>query len=394
LLKAFKYRIFPTESQKEVLAKTFGCVRFTYNYGLQEKIKSYKETGKAKNCFKISGEITKLKKEKEWLAEPPSQALQGTLRSLDNAFTAFYRKQNAFPKFKSRNNRQSFQLPQGVKIDFENNKIFLPKLKEVTCIFSRKFKGQIKTTTVSKTPAGSYFVSILVQNNQTLPEKKEIKKQTSVGVDVGIKNFAITSDNQIFENQKFLTRNLKRLRIEQRSLSRKVKGSQNRNKQRIIVAKLHEKITNQRNDYLHKISHYLVSNYDTICFETLNISGMVKNRHLAKAISEQGWAKLMQFTKYKADWNGKNVIHIGQFKPSSRIDSECGCYNHELKLSDRTWICPSCKRVVDRDLNAAINIRDFGLGQKPLPANVDAFRSSVGQESHLPLGVRVVNNFA
>lgn len=372
MLKAYKYRLFPTNAQKEMLAKTFGCVRFTYNYGLEQKIKSYKETGKAKNCFAISGEITKIKEEKGWLSEPPAQALQGALRNLDNAFTAFYRKQNSFPAFKSKHSRQSFQLPQGVKIDFENNKIFLPKLKEVTCIFSREFKGEIKTTTVSKTPAGNYFVSILVENNQKLPEKKEIKKETAVGVDLGIKFFAITSDNQIFENQKFLTKNLKKLRIEQRSLSRKVKGSKSRDKQKLVVARLHEKISNQRKDYLHKVSHYLVTNYDTICFESLNISGMIKNRHLAKAISEQGWAMLMDFTKYKADWLGKNVIHIGRFDPSSKIHATCGYYNKNLKLSERTWLCPNCNVIVDRDLNAAINIRDFGLGQKPLPVNVDA----------------------
>ena len=267
--------------------------------------------------------------------------------------------------------------------------------RAVQASLHRRFEGTIKTTTVSRTPTGKYFVSILVDSTvDAVPIKcakpKPINPATAVGLDrpatrLGIKTFLVTSDGEEFENraadrQKFLSRNLKRLRVEQRSLARKVKGSKNRDKQRLVVASLHEKIRNQRADYLHKLSTNLLDRYDTLCFENLHIKGMaaaaaVKNRPLARSISEQGWAEFRRMCEYKAETYGKHVIQIGRFAPSSKMCSVCGSTNHSLKLSERRWQCALCSNVHDRDVNAAINIKDFGCrrvhgGSAPLSANV------------------------
>ena len=332
-------------------------------------------------CFDLIKQTTEAKKELTWLSEVPSQALQMSLRNLDNAFTNFFRHGAAFPRFKSRYRKQSFQLPQGVRVDFEGGRVFIPKCKWIPSVLHRRFEGTIKTTTVSRTATGKYFVSILVDLPIKAAKPKPVNPATAVGLDLGIKTFLVTSDGEEFENQKFLSRNLKRLRVEQRSLARKEKGSQNREKQRLVVAKLHEKIRNQRSDYLHKLSTDLLDRYDTLCFEDLHIKGMVKNRPLARSISEQGWAEFRRMCEYKAETYGKHVVQIGRFEPSSRMCSVCGATNHSLKLSDRCWQCASCSTIHDRDVNAAINIKDFGMRSHPLSANVGGLTPSVGQEA-------------
>lgn len=369
MLRAYKYALLPTPAQKEQMAAIFGCVRFTWNLALETRIMAYKGHGKTLNSFDLSAQVKELKDtDAPWLADAPAQALQMTLRNQDNAYTAFF-KGGGFPQFKSKHRKQSFQLPQGVKVDFGAGKVFLPKLKWVDCVFSRTFEGAIKTVTVSMAPTGKYFVSLLVETGQTVPAKRPINRETAVGVDLGVKDFAILSDGQRFANHRFLSRNLARLRVEQRKLARKVKGSANRAKQRMVVAKLHEKIRNQRQDFLHKVSTAIVKQYDTVCLETLNTSGMMKNRCLSRAIGEMGWAEFNQMLNYKAEWQGKNIIRIGRFEPSSKICNVCGWHNKELKLSDRTWTCAN-GHTVDRDANAALNIRDFGLRTQPLFANV------------------------
>ena len=386
VLRAYKYALFPNEEQRTVLEKTFGCCRLIYNTGLETKNTAYRMRGVSLGYFELNKQLTDTKQEVDFLNEVPAQALQMSLRNLDNAFTNFFRHGAAFPRFKSKHRKQSFQLPQGVKCDFEGGKIFLPKCKWVDCIFSRRFEGQTKTTTVSRTPTGKYFVSILVDIPVRAAKPKPVNPATAVGLDLGIKTFLVTSQGEEFENQKFLSRNLKRLRIEQRSLARKQKGSANREKQRLVVAKLHEKIRNQRSDYLHKISTQLVNKYDTICMEDLNVKGMaaaaaVKNHCLARAIGEQGWSDFKRMCKYKAETYGKHFIQIGRFEPSSKICSVCGSTNHSLKLSDRSWQCVSCSTVHDRDVNAAINIKYFGCRSAPLSANMGGLAPSVGQES-------------
>lgn len=370
MLKTYKYRIYPTLEQQEYLEQCFNGVRLVYNLGLETKILAWTQYKKNLTCVDLSNQLIGLKKDNKWLDSCIAQSLQMSLRNLDNAYTNFFRGKG-FPKFKSKRSKQSIQLPQGVKVDFENNKLFLPKLKQVDCIFDRIFKGNIKTTTVSRTTTNKYFVSILVDNEKDLPNKKKIKESTSIGIDLGITNFAILSNGQKIDNPHFLKRKEKQLSIEQRSLSRRIKGSNRREKQRLKVSLLHEKITNQRKDYLQKVSTSIIKNYDTIILEDLSVKDMMQNRILSKAIGEIGWSQFVSYLKYKGEWYGKNIIQIGRFEPSSKICSHCGTINKELKLSDRNWQCKSCGTSHDRDINAAINIKNFGLRNQPSIVNVE-----------------------
>ena len=383
MLKAYKYRIYPNLEQKEMMAKIFGQVRFVYNLGLEAKIMNY--TGNKKNIdmFDLTKQVTELKNtECPWLKESPSQALQMSIRNLDNAYTNFFRG-FGFPKFKNKYVKQSFQLPQGVYL--ENDKqIFIPKLKLVDINLHREFKGEIKTVTVSKSITNKYYVSVLVENNIPKPDKKPIKVDTSVGLDLGIKDFVITSDGMKFKNHDFFKSAMNELRIQQRSLARKIKGSNHYLRQKMVLSLLHEHIKNQRQDYLHKISRYLVDNYDTICMEDLNVSGMshrckpkqdengkyIPNGQSAKsglnkAILDMGWSEFKSMIEYKCDWYGKNLSVIGRFDPSSKSCSSCGAINKNLTLKDREWTCKKCGSIHDRDINAAMNIRNFGLRNQP-----------------------------
>jgi len=365
MLKAYKYRIFPTEEQQGLLVNIFGQTRFVYNLGLETKITAYAGNKTNIDCFDLIKQVKELKDaECPWLKEAPSQALQMALRNLDNAYTNFF-KGKGFPKFKNKHGKQSFQLPQGVFLSEDNKQIFIPKLKFVGINLYREFKGDIKTVTVSRTVTNKYFVSILVDNKQELPNKKPITEQSAVGIDLGIKDFAITSDGKKFENKDFFKSTMQKLRVAQRSLARKKKGSNHYKEQKLVVALLHETVRNQRQDYLHKISKYLVDNYDTICLEDLSVKNMVKNRCLARAISDMGWGEFRTMLEYKAEWQGKNLSVIGRFEPSSKTCNCCGHINKELTLAMREWTCVDCGVVHDRDVNASINIKNFGLRNKP-----------------------------
>jgi putative transposase len=374
MMKAYKYRVFPTEEQKQELAKYFGSVRFVYNLGLETKISAYIGQRKSLTCFDLTKQMKELKDtDATWLSEVPAQSLQMSLRNLDNAYTKFF-KGGGFPKFKNRYSRQSIQFPQGVKVNFKENTIVIPKLKTLSIDFSREFKGIIKTTTISKTVTNKYFVSILVDNQVDIPTKINIKESTTVGIDMGIKTFATLSDGTSFANPKNLRNNLKRLRVEQRTMNRRFKKgakeqSNGYQRQKLLVALLHERISNQRKDYQHKVSTSIIKKYDTIVLEDLNIQGMMSNHKLALAISEVGWNQFESMLKYKCEWYGKNLIYIGRFEPSSKICSCCGVINKELKLQDREWTCV-CGATHDRDSNAATNIKTFGLRKQPLDVNV------------------------
>jgi len=372
MLKSYKYRIFPSDTQKEMLARFFGVVRVVYNLGLETKTNAYATHKKSISKYDLINQLPELKKEFDWITECPSQSLQHALINLDSAYGNFFKGRADFPKFKNKFKKQSIVFPQGFQVDVENNIISLPKLKQIPVDYSRDFKGTVKRVTLSKTTTNKYFVSILVDNKKELPKKKTIKEKTTIGIDFGIKDLAICSDGEVFENKHFFKSQEKRLRIEQRSLSRKKKGSNNRNKQRIKVALVHEKIRNQRTDYLHKISTKLIQKYDTIVLEDLAVSNMVKNHNLAKAISEMGWRQLKTMFEYKSEWYGKNVITIGRFEPSSKICSGCGNIKKDLKLSDRTYHCDKCGLVIDRDENASINIKNFGLRTQPISRQREA----------------------
>lgn len=368
MLRAYKYRLLPTVQQKEQLKKFFGVARFAYNLGLETKIAAYTSAKVNLSCFDLIKQMVELKKEYDWINDCPAQAIQMSLRNLDNAYTKFF-KGGGFPKFKNKNKKQSVSFPQNTEIDFENNKIRLPKLKWVDCIYDRQFYGQIKTVTVSKTTTNKYFVSVLIDNQVELPKKKPLIERTTVGIDLGIKTLAVLSDGKQFDNPKFFRTAAANLRRQQRSLTRKKKGSKNREKQRLVVARCYEKITNQRKDYLQKISTNIIQDFDTVCMEDLNVKGMMKNEKLSLAISEIGWSNLKSMLEYKAEWYGKNIVTIGRFEPSSKICSNCGTINKELQLQHRKWTCKKCNTEHDRDKNAAINIKNFGLRYKPAQAN-------------------------
>jgi len=376
--KAYKYRIYPNKIQQEILEKHFGCVRFVFNWGLDKKIKTYQKDKKRLSCFDLSNELAKLKKEKnfEWLNEVNSQSLQMSLRNLDNAFTSFFRKQNKFPNFKSKkNNINSFQIPQHLKL---SDKLDLPKIKGIKIIQHRKLEGEIKTATVSKTPTNKYYISILVEQNKELPKKSKIKEKTTIGVDLGIKTFATLSDGRKIDNQKYLKNGLKKLKRQQQWLSRKVKGSNNRKKQIKKVSLIHEKISNQRSDFLHKFSFQLTheNQVNSIAIEDLNVKGIIRNHCLAQAISDVSWSEFRRQLTYKTEWYGKNLLVIGRWEASSKACS-CGQVNQELKLSDREWICKECGTKHDRDILAANNIKRFALIPQGLRKSTPLERTTV-----------------
>ncbi len=308
-----------------------------------------------------------MKKEHEWLKDINSQSLQGAALNLENAFTKFFREKKGFPHFKSRKNPlQSFSVPQFYKVDFDANKVKLPKIGWITTKLHRRFIGVGKTATVSKTPTGKFYISILVDDEQGLPVKSIFNEKVTVGIDVGVKDFAVLSNGEKIENPKYLKNSMKRLAVLQRRLSRKQKGSKNKVKARFAVSKLHEKISNQRNDFQHKLSSKLIIENQAIALETLNVSGMLKNHCLAQSIADASWSSFVAKLEYKAEWYGKTIIHIGRLEPSTKICNVCGFHNGKLTLADREWKCPDCKTNHDRDLNAAINIKKFALDKQNL----------------------------
>jgi len=365
MLKSYKYRLYPNCEQQKLLSKYFGCIRFIYNQGLATKIKSYEETGKSPSCYELTNCMLKELKDAEetsWLKEVYSQCLQSSLRNLDSAFSKFFKEHKGFPKFKSKHRSvQGCQFPQNVKVDFDNKRVIFPKIGGIKTVFSRRFKGKVKTTTISKTSTDKYYVSILVDNDKELLNKVKVEENSTIGIDLGIKDFCIVSNGDKISNPKYLKNNLDRIKVLQRRLSRKVKGSQNRKKAVKRLSVLHEYVRNLRNDFLHKLSTKLVRENQTICLEDLNVEGMIKNHNLAQSISDVSWSKFVEYLKYKAEWYGKNIVQIGRFEPSSKMCSVCGSIKKDLTLSDREWVCEVCQTKHDRDINASVNIKKFGL---------------------------------
>ena len=370
MLRAYKYRIYPTEEQKVLLAKTFGCCRFVYNWALNLKIEAYRQEKKTIAYKEVQDRmVNELKKDNQWLTEVNSQALLNTIRNLDTAYKNFFRDTHAvgFPRFKSRKNRQSFQCPQHCSVDFKKGTLSIPKAKGIPAVLHRRFKGMVKTVTVSMTPSGRYFASVLVDTAiQELPASA-IQGNTTLGIDLGIKSLAVCSDGRTFDNPKNLQHSLDRLALLQKRLSRKQKGSANRNKARIRVARLQEHIANCRKDNLHKITHVLThdSQVRTLCMENLNVKGMQSNHHLAQAVGDASFGMFLTMLEYKCRWYGVNLVKIDRFAPSSKTCGQCGYVYKGLKLSERSWTCSECGTHHDRDFNAACNIKEFGL--KALP---------------------------
>ena len=388
VLRAYKYRCYPTTEQEVFLVKHFGCSRWIYNYALNKKVKAYQTNKESLSRFTIQKDLPLLKKAEgtSWIKEVNSQTLQASLENLDKAFTKFFRDKKGFPKFKSKHdNRQSFSVPQNGIIDFETNTISLPKFKTpIKCKLHRKFEGNSKTVTVSKNPTGKYFISVLVEVDEKIPALKPTDESKAVGIDLGIKTFAVLSNGEEIKNPKHLRAALKKLKRQQRRVCKKVKGSNNRKKAIKKLAVLHETVSNKRNDFIHKVTAQLVSEYDTLCLETLKASNMIKNHKLAQALSDISIGKFNEILEYKARWHGVNILRIGQFEPSSK-SCTCGVINQELKLSDRKWVCKSCGETHNRDLLAANNIKRFAFS-KNNTAGIVGFQAC-GDEG-LPLSAK------
>lgn len=363
MYKSYKYRLYPNKEQEILIQKTFGCCRFVYNQTLAYRINLYKNEKKSMSKFDCNNYKNQiLKKEYNWLKEVDKFALENAISNMDSAYQMFFKKNFGFPKFKSKHNhKKSYTTTicnNNIEISFEENKIKLPKLKWVKAKIHRSFSGKIKSATVSQTPSGKYYVSILIETEH-IPLKHT---DSVIGIDLGIKDLIITSNGDKFDNIHTTKKYEKKLAKEQRKLAHKEKGSKNKEKQRIKVARIHEKIHNTRIDYLHKASHKLIIENQVIVSEDLAVSNMVKNHNLAKSISDCSWYELTRQLQYKSEWNNRQYIKIGRFIPSSQTCHVCGYINKGTKnLSVREWKCPNCHAVHDRDINAAINILKEGL---------------------------------
>lgn len=373
IIKGYKYRIYPTKEQVAFFNKSFGAVRYIYNWANNRSQEYYKETktflennpeakrNKTLGKFDLNREMTQLKKEKEWLNEVNSQTLQAAIDDFTLAREKFFKKKDGYPKYKSKHDTAcSFTNPQNVKIQFENQTIKIPRLKTpIKGVIHRSFEGKIKIATIRRTPTGKYYASLSVEETIEIPEIPPKDEDRTLGLDLGLIDIVVTSDNQRFPTFKALNASLKKLKKRQQQLSRSKKGSNRRKKKKLIVAKIYEETTNTREYNHYQVITELLNREDINRFvvEDLNIKGLLKNKKLARRISDVAWGEFVRKLKYKAEWSGKRVEKCGRFFPSTKTCSQCKNVVEKLKLSDREWTCTECGTHHDRDQNAAINIK-------------------------------------
>ena len=377
MLKVVKVRLYPNNQQQEALSQSFGNCRWLWNYCLNLMNQTYKDTGKGLSGYAVKKQIPQLKKEHEWLKLTYSQCLQQVCLNLGVAFNNFFERRAKYPRFKSKHGKQSIQYPQNVKkID---GYLRLPSIGDVKAVFHRSIEEKFKTVTVSKNKADQYFASILFDDGEKKPKPSTEGK--NIGIDLGLTHFAITSEGSKFDNPRWIAKHESNLKIKQQQLSRKQKGSNNRNKSRSKVAKVHLKIANCRSDFHHKLSRRIVNESKVICVESLAVANMVKNRKLSKAISQVGWGQFCTMLKYKAEQKGRIYQEVDRFFASSKTCHVCLNQVESLPLDVRSWSCNSCNTRHDRDINAAICIRDEGLRIISSGTGDKAYRQTVRRSS-------------
>lgn len=366
IYKAVKCRIYPTKIQQVLIAKHFGCARFVYNWALALQNRYYRIFKKSISRTHLQSQLVKKKGQPKyaWLKEVNSQALLSSLLHVYTAFGNFFKGRAKFPRFKSKKNlKHSYQCPQHCTVDIENNWLNLPKIKGIKSKFTQEINGTIKTVSISQSATGKYYASILVETTDSIPTPTTIEADKTLGIDLGLEHLLIQSDGVKIDNPRYLKQSQNRLAVQQKILSRKQKASKNYQQQKRVVAVTHEKVKNQRLDQHHQLTHQLISENQASSYavEDLGIKNMVKNHKLARSILDVAWGQFLTLLKYKAKWNGKNVLEIGRFVPSSKVCSHCGYTMEKMPLSIRSWTCKDCDTVHDRDVNAAVNIRNFAL---------------------------------